>query len=527
MLKRFEPWLWVLAAVLVSRFIGMLLFPFVDTTEPRYAEIARLMVETGDWITPWFEPGVPFWGKPPLSFWAQAASVKIFGLSEFSLRLPAWIATVGIIWLTWCIAKATRGAVVARWSTLVLSTMALTYISAGAVMTDTFLVFGTTLSLVSFWFVISGQPDSWRWWFFVGLAIGLLAKGPLVVVLTVAPLAIWAAVFRQQLKPIKRMPWVLGSLLTVSIAAPWYVLAELKTPGFINYFIIGEHFSRFLDPGWAGDLYGSAHDRPKGMICVFWLWASFPWGLIGLVGLGVAAVRGQARGIVTGVTRDPSALYLLFCAITPMMFFTLAGNTLWTYVLPSLPFSAILIAGWVSRLNIRPWSRVRSGAVLLAPVLITCLVFIGVSGIEPLKTEKQLIGRYESVQRAGDSPILYVGDMPFSARFYSSGEAVETTPKELDVVLNDDEYARVFVAIPKNAGDGVLGQDSAKAQRAGESRRYQLFSIDLRPAIRLSAIPFGARITHCSIDSGSPPVLVSNRAFAMLPSFHHDLRSPN
>ncbi|MEP4393882.1 phospholipid carrier-dependent glycosyltransferase, partial [Marinobacter sp.] len=87
MLKRFEPWFWVLAAVLFSRFIGMTLFPFVDTTEPRYAEIARLMAESGDWITPWFEPGVPFWGKPPLSFWAQAASLKIFGLSEFSLRL--------------------------------------------------------------------------------------------------------------------------------------------------------------------------------------------------------------------------------------------------------------------------------------------------------------------------------------------------------------------------------------------------------------------------------------------------------
>lgn len=484
MLKRFEPWLWVLAAILLSRFIGMTLFPFVDTTEPRYAEIARLMAETGDWITPWFEPGVPFWGKPPLSFWAQAASLKIFGVSEFSLRLPAWFATVGIVWLTWCLAKHARGVVVARWSALVLSTMALTYISAGAVMTDTFLVFGTTLSLVSVWFVLSGRSDYWRWWFFVGLAIGLLSKGPLAVVLTVIPLVLWAAIFRQRLQLLKRLPWFLGSLLTLVIAVPWYVLAELKTPGFLNYFIIGEHFSRFLDPGWAGDLYGSAHNRPKGMIWIFWLWASFPWGIIALVGFGFAAARGKAKDIFTDAVQDASTLYLLFCAITPMLFFTLAGNTLWTYILPSLPFSAILIAGWVSQFDLRPWSGIRSGAVLLAPVLITLFVFIGVSGITPLKTEKQLISRYESLWQAGDSPISYIGELPFSARFYSLGDAVEVSSTEFDSLLEADGYARVFAAIPNHAVDEFLDQNSAHAQKMGENKRYQLFSVDTQPASR-------------------------------------------
>ena len=482
MLKRFEPWFWVLAAILLSRFIGMTLFPFVDTTEPRYAEIARLMAETGDWITPWFEPGVPFWGKPPLSFWAQAASLKLFGLSEFSLRLPAWFATIGIIWLTWCLAKHARSAVVARWSTLVLSTMALTYISAGAVMTDTFLVFGTTLSLVSVWFVLSGRSEYWRWWFFVGLAIGLLSKGPLSVVLTVTPLLLWAAVFRQRLQPLKKLPWLLGSLLTLLIALPWYVLAELKTPGFLNYFIIGEHFSRFLDPGWTGDLYGSAHNRPKGMIWIFWLWASFPWGIIGLVAFGFAAARGTTKGIFTDAVRDASTLYLVFCAITPMLFFTLAGNTLWTYILPSLPFSAILIAGWVSQLDLRPWSRIRSGAVWLAPILITLFVFIGVSGVKPLKTEKQLISRYESIQRQGDSPIFYIGEMPFSARFYSLGDAVEVTSTEFDSLLEAEGYDRVFAAIPNDEVNAFLNRQSPDAQKLGENKRYQLFSIDLQPS---------------------------------------------
>jgi 4-amino-4-deoxy-L-arabinose transferase-like glycosyltransferase len=173
MLPKYSYWLLALAAILLSRFVGMAIYPFADTTEPRYAEIARLMVETGDWITPWFEPGVPFWGKPPLSFWSQAAAIKLFGLSEFALRLPSWLATIGMVYLTWRLALQLWGSHVARWSALIFSSMALTYVSAGAVMTDAFLALGTTLSLVSFCLATQEQGFAWRWLFFLGLTIGL------------------------------------------------------------------------------------------------------------------------------------------------------------------------------------------------------------------------------------------------------------------------------------------------------------------------------------------------------------------
>ena len=217
------------------------------------------------------------------------------------------------------------------------------------------------------------------------------------------------------------------------------------------------------------------------MIWIFWLWASFPWGIIGLVGFGFAAARGKTKDIFTDAAQDASTLYLVFCAITPMLFFTLAGNTLWTYVLPSLPFSAILIAGWVSHLDLRPWSRIRLGAVWLAPIVITLFVFIGVSGVKPLKTEKQLISRYESIRREGDSPIFYIGEMPFSARFYSLGDAVEVTPTEFDSLLETDGYDRVFAAIPNHEVNDFLNRQSADAEKLGENKRYQLFSINLPP----------------------------------------------
>ena len=148
--------LWLLVSVLAARLGLSALLPFADTTEPRYAEMARIMAETGDWITPWFDIGVPFWGKPPLSFWTQALSFKLFGVSEFAGRLPSWLANVGIVWLVYNLRRylhpdplghgaKTQG----LWAALIYTTTALGFLSAGTVMTDSFLALGTSLTLVS------------------------------------------------------------------------------------------------------------------------------------------------------------------------------------------------------------------------------------------------------------------------------------------------------------------------------------------------------------------------------------------
>lgn len=84
---------WVLGSILLLRLVGLGIYPLMDTSEARYAEMARKMVELNDWITPMFDYGVPFWGKPPLSFWTQAASMTVFGVNEFAARFPAWHST--------------------------------------------------------------------------------------------------------------------------------------------------------------------------------------------------------------------------------------------------------------------------------------------------------------------------------------------------------------------------------------------------------------------------------------------------
>lgn len=478
MLKRFNVWLLILVAVLVSRFISMALFPFADTTEPRYAEIARLMAETGDWITPWFEPGVPFWGKPPLSFWTQAAAIKVFGVSEFSLRFPAWLVTVAMVWLVWRLARQIWSIQVAQWSCLVFATMALTYVSAGAVMTDAFLALGTTLTLVSFCLVMAGEGGLWRWLFFFGLVIGLLSKGPLAIVLIGIPISLWLSFsWREAANNLQRLPWLRGILMTAALVCPWYILAELKTPEFLDYFIVGEHVRRFLDPGWAGDLYGSAHNQPKGMIWMFWLWASFPWGIVALVSLALAWFRGKRRIIVSKTILDPGVSFLFVSALAPMLFFTLAGNTLWTYILPSLPFTAILIGRWASEYQLFRLARLRGGLVALVPVLLTVFVGLTATDWQSLKTEKELVNYYQLTRAADDSPLIYLDDLPFSARFYSGGTALELTKSGLINLQTAEAYQNWYVAVPRTWSDEKVAGLATSAQKVMENRRYQLLVI--------------------------------------------------
>ena len=82
----------LVVSAITIRLFTLGLFPLMDTTEARYGEMARIMAETGNWITPMFDYNVPFWGKPPLFTWMSATGITLFGLNEFAVRLPHLLA---------------------------------------------------------------------------------------------------------------------------------------------------------------------------------------------------------------------------------------------------------------------------------------------------------------------------------------------------------------------------------------------------------------------------------------------------
>ena len=415
---------WTLAIVALLRLLTLGMYPLTDTTEARYAEVARKMVELNDWITPWYDYGVPFWAKPPLSTWLTAASLKIFGFNEFAARLPYFLLAVLIAWLVWDWAR--------RWSkreallaVAVMSGTMLYFIASAAVMTDMALVLGTTLAMRGFWAAFE-RPDAPRpkegWLLFIGLGLGLLAKGPIALVLAGIPIFLWTVFTGNIVNAWKRLPWIRGILLMLAIAVPWYWMAEQRTPGFWEYFFIGEHWKRFTVTGWAGDKYGTAHATARGAIWLLALAACLPWTLLlPLLAIGRKKALAQSGQPVPASLKN-WRLYLLAWSIAPCLFFTMSGNILWTYVLPALPALALLAAGWLAgdvrtrRVDV----FVSVGVVVMASLIAA--FFINQQRVDSWKTAKAAVAAYE-LRKTGAQPLLFMGDLPYSASFYTQGKA--------------------------------------------------------------------------------------------------------
>lgn len=415
----FTLWLLLLlTAVLLIRLISMGAYPLMDTTEARYAEMSRKMLETNHWLIPQFDYGIPFWGKPPLSFWASAVTMKLGGINEWSARLAPFLASLsmGLLFFAWPFRSEPRQKAAACF--LVLAASGIGFIASGAVMTDEFLALGIMLSMVSFWKTVT-HPSERPWWkylFFVGLAAGLMSKGPLALVLTGFPITLWATWNREWKNVWYRIPWIKGTLLMLALSLPWYLLAERETPGFLHYFIVGEHFQRFTVKGWQGDLYGSGHASPPGTIWLYGLIMFLPWSLL------LPFLRMKDPSPSSGKAIFPGETsFLWLWALSPLLFFTLALNILPAYVLPGIPAWCILtVRGLWQRDKHQP--GIKNLIFLPASIFGIITFFLLGNGFDQLeyRCQKQLLQAWN-----GNSPLYYWDNVrpPYSAQFYSSGKA--------------------------------------------------------------------------------------------------------
>jgi len=453
----------------------MSLLPLTDTTEARYANTALMMSNLNDWITPFFRYGEPFLGKPPFAFWFEALSYRIFGVADFVPRLPSLLITIATVWLIYKLLITLNDKLTATIASIIYMSSYSVFLVSGAVMTDAFLVFGTTLSLVSFLLVVNGYRDYWRYLLFVGIGIGILTKGPLAVVVIGGIIGLWIVLsFRERIATLRLFPWVSGTLLMIAIFLPWYIAQEIKNPGFLYYFIVGENLGRFLDTGWHGDKYGYVHKEPRGMIWLFWLLASFPWSLVA-ISMVVKLRKQITKQQISYWIKDDNISFYIVWALFIMLFFTLGGNVLWYYPLPSIGGFAILLSILYTRdsiVSLAKYSKMILVSSLVVPIIGLVVVTTILLQPNSVKTEKYLIAKYRDISQKGNN-IYFVGETSFSAAYYmNTGKNLETiTPKEYQSIVKKSNK-RYFIMIKKSE---ISKLNIENLKNVYESNRYILF----------------------------------------------------
>jgi 4-amino-4-deoxy-L-arabinose transferase-like glycosyltransferase len=324
----------------------------VGPDEPRYAAVAREMLKTGDYITPrlygtaWFE-------KPPLMYWLAAIGYKIFGVNEAGARFPAAFGgTLTIFLIYWCGRKLWDRSV-GFLAALVLASSIGFFAFARAASMDMPLTACLTLALVFFLVAFNDSGPQRRTWFcafYAALGLGVLAKGPVAVLLPALSLAGFL-LLRGKWDDWKSW-YPLGLSITAAVALPWFVLCTIANGWeFIQVFIINQNFERFTST-----VHG--HQRPFYFYIPVLVLLTFPWTF-----LLISAFRRRF---------GRNDHILLWWAIVPFVFFSLSQSKLPGYILPIVPSLALLVA----RELVQPASRPYKVAVFIEA---GTMAFIGVA----------------------------------------------------------------------------------------------------------------------------------------------------
>jgi 4-amino-4-deoxy-L-arabinose transferase-like glycosyltransferase len=346
--------------------LGTWTLPLVDRDEPRFAEASREMIERGNYIVPYFNNQLRL-DKPPLTYWAQVASYHVFGENDFAARFPSAIAAALTAVLIFCWGRRIGGERLGWWAAIIFTVSLQTFVHAKAAVADMWLVLFVTLaSWAGYELFQRPTPNAQHstlssenvnqtsnikyqisvWWltFYISLALGFLAKGPIAwtPLLAVAGLIIYT----RNWQTLRRFKFAVGILLTLAVVALWGVPALIQTHGKFFSVGIGRHVvSRSfmtLEGHGASSLGMYALLLPFYFVTVFI--SFFPWS-IKLPWLVRKLWRGRTAGINDpGKSGNLIDAYLLTGIGIIFVIFTLVSTKLPHYTLPAFPLLALLLA---------------------------------------------------------------------------------------------------------------------------------------------------------------------------------------
>jgi 4-amino-4-deoxy-L-arabinose transferase-like glycosyltransferase len=368
--RELDEFYWVIGLLVFSVFIIFFKLgepAFFEPDEGRNAEVAREILLVKDWVTPHYD-FIPRLDKPVFFYWLIALSYKVFGVSEWSARLPSAIFALGTLVLVYLFSRKFLGVWEALWSTLILLSSVEFFILSRIVIFEMALTFFITLGLVSFYWAQHPRTEAERTTAYLVMygAVGAatLIKGAIGFVLPGMVILSYLLVTRKWFL-LRHMALPLGSALFLVIAVPWYVLAEIKNPGYLRYFLLEEHLLRFSTGYFHRS--GAWYYFIPVLVVGFFPWiALFP----------TIAQRSWQR------PRDSDNAFLILWALVPFLFFSFSASKLPHYILPIFPALAILAAK-VTAVTADPHAKRRWLLWLPALALLVVLIIYMVSLLYP------------------------------------------------------------------------------------------------------------------------------------------------
>lgn len=342
--------------------------PLSNPDEGRYLEIAREMVASGDWVTPRLN-GVLYFYKPPLFYWLQAAAIQVGGKNLWVLRFwPAVLALLGVGLTYWGGARL-LGRATGLIAATVLGSSLLYYAIGQTILLD--MAVSVFIAGALFFFIVAVRlpPGSERarlfCFFYAFIGLSVLSKGLMGVLLPGAILFLWFLCFNQWWE-LRHIYLIRGTLIVGIIALPWHVMVALRNPEWFSFYIIQEHFLRYLS-----DI--SSRSQPFWFFFVILPAGMFPWS-----GFLPQALKAHFQGGIQGWRARPVEGFFFIAGAFILLFFSASKSKLVPYILPAYPPTAILLGHWLAGV----WKE-RRYAALLPGLWLVAVVSLVIAGAIP------------------------------------------------------------------------------------------------------------------------------------------------
>lgn len=357
---KIDPAFLLLLALAAALFLSHLgAFRDFVRAESYFALGSRLMVSERNWLTP-HAPDESVLNKPPLQYWLTGIAYKIFGASYTTARLPSALAALVVLVVVYLLGTRLYDGRAGLLAAGTLTTSYLFYTFARTGMSDMLLTLCVTSALACFILVLTEKSAAGGSLLalcgYAAVALGVLAKGPVAIVLVGGPL-ILELLFSRDISMLKRLRIPSGALVILSIATPYFLLLYLKLgAGPLYYFFIGENLQRFT-----GEIYAYA-TRPLWYLPLALISDFGPWSL--LLFPAIYFDWRIRRGMETKERRARRLIYLWL--FFPLLFFSFSHFKLDYYLLPAMPAAALIVGRFVTRASDLPrWPQIYLNAFLV------------------------------------------------------------------------------------------------------------------------------------------------------------------